>query len=130
MARRLTNSDIKKIIESINSWPSQNKLTWEGLCDHVSKKIGKRPTRQSLYMHKDIVDAYEEKKGTVKMKSKCQVRPANLKVAAERIERLVTKIEEHAKTINNQQEYISKLLVFCSRYNIRESDLKFELELL
>lgn len=130
MARRLTNNDKKKIIESINTWSITDKMTWEGLCDHVVKKIGKRPTRQSLYMHKDIVDAYEEKKGTVKTKSKCQVRPANLKVAAERIERLETKIEEHAKTINNQQEYISKLLVFCSRYNIRESDLKFELELL
>lgn len=130
MARRLTNSDIKKIIESINTWSLSNKITWEGLCDHVAKKIGKRPTRQSLYMHKDIVEAYEGKKGLARIKSKSHVRPANLKVAAERIERLETKIEQHAKTINNQQEYISKLLVFCSRYNIRESDLKFELELL
>lgn len=124
MARRLTNYDIKTIIESINAWSSQKKLTWEGLCDSVAKKIGKRPTRQSLYMHKGIVEAYESKKGLVRSKSKSHVRPANLKVAAERIERLETKIEAHEKTINSQREYITKLLIFCSKYNIRESDLK------
>ncbi|WP_394517299.1 hypothetical protein [Pantoea sp. SGAir0175] len=124
MARRLTNNDKRKIIDSINSWSLSDKITWEGLCDSVTKKIGRRPTRQALYMHKDIVGAFEVKKDVIKSKLKCQVRPGNLQVAAERIERLEKKLEDSAKTIDAQREYINKLLFFCGKHNIRESDVK------
>lgn len=124
MARRLTNNDKRKIIESINSWSLSDKITWEGLCDSVTMKIGRRPTRQALYMHKDIVGAFEVKKDVIKSKLKCQVRPGNLQVAAERIERLEKKLEDSAKTIDAQREYINKLLFFCGKHNIRESDVK------
>jgi len=124
MARRLTKNDKRKIIESINSWSLSDKITWEGLCDSVIKKIGRRPTRQALYMHKDIVGAFEVKKDVIKSKLKCQVRPGNLQVAAERIERLEKKLEDSAKTIDAQREYINKLLFFCGKHNIRESDVK------
>ncbi|MDY0900062.1 hypothetical protein [Pantoea agglomerans] len=123
MARRITNNDKRKIIESINSWSLPDKITWERLCDSVTKKIGRRPTRQALYMHKDIVSAFEVKKGIIKSKLKCQVRPGNLQVAAERIERLEKKIEDSDKIIDAQREYINKLLLFCSRHNIRECDV-------
>lgn len=125
MARILTTNDKRKIIESIKSWSSPNKMTWEGLCDSVAKKIGRRPTRQSLYMHKDIVTAYEEKKGVLKTKNEFKVRPANLKAAAERIERLESKIEEHVKTINVQREYMIDLFKACVACGVQESDLKF-----
>ncbi|MFP1960857.1 hypothetical protein [Lonsdalea quercina] len=93
MARRLTNNDKRKIIESINSWSLPDKITWEGLCDSVTKKIGRRPTRQALYMHKDIVTAFEVKKGIIKSKLKCQVRPGNLQVAARGLNGLKRKLK-------------------------------------
>lgn len=60
MAKHLTQLDINKIKNTIHTW--DGKLTWDLLCESLKKIIGKKPTRQSLNMHKDIADVYLLKK--------------------------------------------------------------------
>lgn len=56
MARHLNKNDIAIIINVIVQW-DEDKITWDGICETVESLIGKKPTRQSLNMNKDIVAA-------------------------------------------------------------------------
>jgi hypothetical protein len=42
---------MKKIVNVINNWSIDEKLTWDALCDKLVRIIGKRPSRQSLSSH-------------------------------------------------------------------------------
>ena len=101
MAKHLSSLDEKNIIHVINIWPHNQKLTWEALCDEVTLIIGKRPTRQSLSSHPLIAEVFNEKKVKIKRGDKEIVKPANLKIAAQRIKRLQAEVESLTK-INNK----------------------------
>jgi hypothetical protein len=101
MAKHLSRLDEKNIIHVINIWPHNQKLTWEALCDEVTLIIGKRPTRQSLSSHSLIAEVFNEKKVKIKRGDKEIVKPANLKIAAQRIKRLQAEVESLTK-INNK----------------------------
>jgi len=101
MAKHLSRLDEKNIIHVINIWPHNQKLTWEALCDEVTLIIGKRPTRQSLSSHSLISEVFNEKKVKIKRGDKEIVKPANLKIAAQRIKRLQAEVESLTK-INNK----------------------------
>lgn len=62
MAKHLSRLDQKNIIDVINVWPHNEKLSWEALCDEVTLLVGKRPTRQSLSSHTLIAEVFNEKK--------------------------------------------------------------------
>lgn len=101
MAKHLSRLDEKNIIHVINIWPHNQKLTWEALCDEVTLIIGKRPTRQSLSNHSLIAEVFNAKKVKIKRGDKEIVKPANLKIAAQRIKRLQAEVESLTK-INNK----------------------------
>ena len=86
MAKHLTRKDINRIKSTIQTW--NGKLTWDSLCESVKPHIGKKPTRQSLSMHKAIVNAYLLKKERLKIDNKPLKKPANLRIAAQRIKNL------------------------------------------
>lgn len=107
MAKHLTNKDLQIIINSIAGWQSssQGKFTWENLCDSVTELLGKRPTRQSLSQHKEIVRAFEIQKKSIKSGS-CEVkRPANLNIASQQIKNLQLKnesLKEEVRVLKQQ----------------------------
>lgn len=83
MAKHLTNKELQIIINSIAGWQSlrQGKFTWENLCDSVTELQGKKPTRQSLRQHKEIVRNFELQKKNIKSGASEVKRPANLNIA-------------------------------------------------
>jgi hypothetical protein len=84
--------DIEAILSIIHGNQS-NKITWEGVCEAAENVIGKKPTRQSLYSHESIKEAFKSKKSTLKTKGLSNPRPSNLNAAADRIARLQSENE-------------------------------------
>ncbi|MHA7594892.1 hypothetical protein ACX8ZY_06390 [Pantoea sp. XAF26B01_ASV70] len=106
MAKHLDNKDINIIKNTIAGWDSEKsgKLSWEYLCDRLEPLIGKRPTRQSLGLHKDIVMAFNIKKKNIKSGNDEEKRPANLKMASQRISNLEFKNKVLAEEIRSLEE--------------------------
>ena len=104
MARHLNKNDIAIIINVIVQW-DEDKITWDGICAAVESLIGKKPTRQSLNMNKDIVAAYQIRKKGIRATDNAIRRPANLKIAAARIaslEKQLYHLEEINKNLKEQ----------------------------
>lgn len=114
MAKHLTKEDIQSIINIIAGWDSNKlgKLTWEALCDYSADVIWKRPTRQSLSCHSDIVAAFSVKKNSIKSGLSNLKRPANLNVAAQHIRNIETK-----KSIIEEQYRELKQMMVLWQYN-------------
>lgn len=93
MAKHLKSNDVKAIINTIYGW-SDTKLTWDRLCISITDLVGKKPTRQSLYDHKDIVSAFLSKKNELKLSPQKIARPASLKQAAQRIKNLESRVKD------------------------------------
>lgn len=107
MAKHLDNKDISIIKNKIAGWDIEKsgKLSWEYLCDRLEPLIGKRPTRQSLGLHKDIVIAFNLKKKNIKPGNNEEKRPANLKIASQRIRNLELKnkiLEEELRSLQER----------------------------
>ena len=104
MAKHLNRNDIDTIINTIIVWDS-DKITWDEICNAVEPLIGKKPTRQSLNMNKDIVEAYQNRKKGIRATDNEVRKPANLKIAAARIanlEKRVHHLEEQNKNLKEQ----------------------------
>lgn len=86
MAKHLTSKDIVILTQLLDAW--EGKLTWEALCEEGAKLIGTRPTRQTLNTHKQIKNAYLNRKEQLKSGSTPSKRPASLTIAEQRIRRL------------------------------------------
>ncbi|WP_174871279.1 hypothetical protein [Pectobacterium polaris] len=102
MAKHLTSADITIIKKILHVW--KGKLTWEALCIEVAPSIGKKPTRQSLNMHEDIVAAYLMKKKTIQASRIVLKKPASLKIAAQRIRHLENSMEILEQQNNRYKE--------------------------
>ena len=55
-SKNLSDADIAKIVEILDGWSS--KLSWEALLDKVEGELHLRYTRQTLYAHAEIADAF------------------------------------------------------------------------
>lgn len=96
MAQHLTDKDIENIVELLDYWPLDQKLTWERLCQAIELQLElvPAPTRQTLQKYVRIKTAYDQcKKPQVsKVKSNAtQKLPASLKIAQTKIEALEVK---------------------------------------
>ena len=59
MTRHLSKSDRKAIIDIIDGWPPETRLTWQRLIDRIDDRLGIHPTRQTLDRHAEIKLAYQ-----------------------------------------------------------------------
>lgn len=123
MAKHLNNKDISIIKNTIAGWDSEKsgKLSWEYLCDRLEPLIGKRPTRQSLGLHKDIVMAFNIKKKNIKSGNDEEKRPANLKIASQRIRNLELKNKILEEELRSLQE---RFVVW--QFNATQHGISFE----
>lgn len=93
MAKHLKEADVDAIVDIIRGW-SNEKLTWDQICEAAAKVIGKTPTRQTLNAHAQIKDAYKARKAGVKVHGVRTGMPSSLAAAAQRIARLQTENDE------------------------------------
>ncbi|MGE8598797.1 MAG: hypothetical protein ACN6N2_05445 [Acinetobacter calcoaceticus] len=103
MAQHLTDQNIQDIVEILDYWSPNEKLTWERLCKaiEVQLELVPSPTRQTLQKFSRIKSAYDlGKKSPTALrnsKAKQQKLPASLKIAQMKIEALECKLERLEK---------------------------------
>ena len=127
MAKHVTDEDVKEIVEILDAWPLDEKLTWEKLCEVVGSQLEfeKPPTRQTLQKFVRIKNAfldvknYASEKYTVKKKKPL---PASLKIAAKRIETLERQNERLEK---ENRQLLEQFVTW--QYNAYRHGLKIEM---
>ncbi|EON2890818.1 hypothetical protein ACNDCI_000561 [Escherichia coli] len=117
MAKHINGYHEKKIVDVINTWSIDEKLTWNALCDRLVRVIGKRPSRQSLSCHVRIAESFNVKKTTIKSGVIHTVKPANLKVASQRIKRLEAE-NEALKALN--ERYLEQFKVWLYNAHLKQ----------
>lgn len=117
MAKHINGYHEKKIVDLINTWSIDEKLTWDALCDRLVRIIGKRPSRQSLSSHVRIAESFSVKKATIKSGAIHTVKPANLKVASQRIRRLEAE-NEALKALN--ERYLEQFKVWLYNAHLKQ----------
>lgn len=97
MAQHLTDKDIENIVELLDYWPLDEKLTWERLCKAIELQLElvPAPTRQTLQKYARIKNAYDQCKKPSKYLNininQTRKLPASLKIAQTKIEALEAK---------------------------------------
>ncbi|MBF7682597.1 hypothetical protein I2F27_04525 [Acinetobacter sp. B5B] len=103
MAQHLTDKDIENIVEILDYWPIDEKLTWDRLCKAIEIQLEfvPAPTRQTLQKYARIKNAFDlgKKSPTARLIiSKTQEKlPASLKIAQSRINALESKLDRLEK---------------------------------
>ena len=98
MAQHLSNQDIENIVEVLDYWPIEEKLTWERLCKAIEGQLElvPAPTRQTLQKYVRIKSAYDQGKRSpaarLKTAQNRQKLPASLKIAQAKIDAMEVKI--------------------------------------
>lgn len=126
MAKHLSKFDVAAIINIIYGWDGA-KITWEGICDAASEVVGKRPTRQSLNQHDEIVNAYSAKKTKLKVSGPLVAKPSSLTVAASRIRNLESKISDLQLQNAALLEYLTLLQYNAYKRGMTEGELTIPL---
>ena len=97
MAQHLTDKDIENIVELLDYWSLDEKLTWERLCKAIELQLEfvPAPTRQTLQKYARIKNAYDQSKKPSKAlnvnTNKTNKLPASLKIAQTKIQALEAK---------------------------------------
>lgn len=86
-SKNLGDSDVKKIVEMLDGW--SGKLTWALLIDAIELRLFNCYTRQALFRHERIRNAYELKKNEVSIQGKVRpVKSHQFQIASDRIAKL------------------------------------------
>ena len=93
MAKHLNDDDVKSIANLIRDW-SKDKLTWGNLCRKCEELFGVTATRQTLFAHKKIREAYSARKRHISRDGVRTPMPSSLAFAAGRLARQQALIEE------------------------------------
>jgi len=126
MAKHLSKFDVAAIVNIIYGWEGA-KITWEGVCDAVADVVGKRPTRQSLNDHKEIVSAYTASKAKLKHSEPLIAKPSSLTVAANRIRNLENKVSDLQLQNAALLEYLTLLQYNAYKKGMTEGELTIPL---
>ena len=84
MARHLSSRNCEAIVDIIDGWPAETKLTWQRLIDQIGNRLGIHPTRQTLNRHADIKHAYQCRKNNT---PQVQLSPSE-RILREQVEQL------------------------------------------
>lgn len=104
MSKKLTNKEKILIINTIIGW-SEPRITWKELCDECSTFLEHKPSRQTLSYHKDINEAFRNKKNGIKCNQNNFRKPSSLAIASQRIFNLESKnrlLEEENRNLKQQ----------------------------
>lgn len=100
-SKNLGDAEIKQIVEILDGW--SDKLTWDLLINAIELRVFSRYTRQALYKHERIRNAFELKKSELSEGGKGVPRVASpqLQIALDRIARLESE-NRRLESENNQ----------------------------
>lgn len=89
MSKKFSDQDIRFILEKINGWEGKD-ITWDLICDSLIAYFCKRPTRQALSRHPEIIYAYKNIKGRKQAVVEYVKKPQSIAYAANRIVKLTS----------------------------------------
>tara|TARA_R110001583_G_C5663015_1_gene409841 strand:+ start:5314 stop:5718 length:405 start_codon:yes stop_codon:yes gene_type:complete len=122
MARHLTDQDISNVVEILDDWPTDSKLSWERLVEAVDHELKFTTTRQTLQKQKRIKTTFNEVKNIVSGSKSVKAKiPPSLKVAAERLERQERTI---ARLERENQKFLEQFHVWL--YNAHRFGINIE----
>ena len=96
MARHLSSRNCEAIVDIIDGWPAETKLTWQRLIDQIGNRLGIHPTRQTLNRHADIKHAYQCRKNNT---PQVQLSPSE-RILREQVEQLTAKNSRFSAQVN------------------------------
>lgn len=126
MSKHLKPKDITAIVELIRGWTG-NKLTWELVCDIVAPLIQDTVTRQTLNSHLDIKSAFVAKKKGLRSHGPRTAVPSSLAVAAQRIARQQSTLDEQRSLISRLYEDRTKWQYNAYKHGMTEEQLNEQL---
>jgi hypothetical protein len=126
LAKHLTERDVDAIVEIIRGWRS-DRLTWEQICESAVAVVGAKTTRQTLNAHPAIKAAYTAKKAGLEVHGPRTSMPSSLAVAAQRIARQQSVIDELKATNSRLLEQFVKWQYNACKHGLKEYQLNEEL---
>lgn len=126
MAKHLSTSNVAAIVNVIHGWEG-SQITWEGICAAVVDLVGKRPSRQSLNSHREIVSAYTARKSKLKNAEPLIAKPSSLTTAAHRIRNLESKVADLQLQTAALLEYLTLLQYNAYKRGMTEGELTIPL---
>ncbi|MDE1237611.1 hypothetical protein [Vibrio aestuarianus] len=113
MAKHLSDKDIADIVELIDSWHFDVKLTWDKLCEQMQSRLRLEHTRQTIQGYHRIKKAFNDKKINLRGGGgKAPKTPASLSIAANKIAKLEA---ENARLKRENSELLSQFVTW--QYN-------------
>ncbi|MCU8010054.1 hypothetical protein L5M11_21420 [Shewanella sp. SM87] len=126
MARHLTDKDIADVVEILDEWPVDAKLSWDRLVEAVEHDLKFQTTRQTLQKQVRIKSAFGEVKaivsGRTTNKDKISL-PPSLRIASERLEKKDREITRLKRENQQLLEQFHVWLYNASRMNVRIEEL-------
>lgn len=123
MAKHLNDKDIMDIVEILDDWPTDSKLTLGKFVEAVEHECKFKTTRQTLMSKSRIETAYNEVKGIVSGQAKASTPkfPPSLKIAGERLEKKDRKI---ARLERENEQLLEQFQVWL--YNASINNISIE----
>jgi predicted nuclease with TOPRIM domain len=125
MAKHLTDKDIANVVEILDEWPAESKLTWDKLVDAVEHEYKFKTTRQTLQNPTRIKIAFKEVKKLISgnLTTNNKSLPPSLKIAAARLEKYENKIERLEFENQKLLEQFHVWLYNANRFGIKIEQL-------
>ncbi|AZG34588.1 hypothetical protein [Shewanella psychromarinicola] len=125
MAKHLTDKDISNVVETLDDWPVDSKLSWDRLVEAVKHEHKIETTRQTLQKQIRIKTAFHEVKGIVsgKVLSSRPKLPPSLKIASERLETQKRTIERLERENRQLLEQFHVWLYNAHRFGVKVEQL-------
>lgn len=122
MDKRLREQDIAAIVDLIRGW-KKDKITWEMICTASGKILTGIPTRQALQAHKPIKEAYLAKRDNLKVRDENLSHPSSLSIAAQRINRQQSIIDELTRRNHALLEQFVRWQYNAYKHGLKEHQL-------
>lgn len=99
--KHIKPAEVQAIVTAIRGW-SKEKFSWAEVCEACAPILGYKPSRQGLFAHQAISDAFDARKKRRRIApNDTAPKPSSLAVAAKRIEQ--SKAENAELTLQNDR---------------------------
>lgn len=126
MARHLTDKDINDIVDLLDEWPLDSKLTWELLVAAIKDSLNLTTTRQTIQKQVRVKEAFKEVKDIISSGARGISKRASvpsLKVAQERLDTKERKIERLERENRQLLEQFVRWVYNASLYGVTPEQL-------
>jgi hypothetical protein len=115
---------IKKIAKTIRSWPSNERLSWEAICQSSKLYLDYIPTRQTLSTKSILSFEYKTKKEEIRAKTKkTPNQPKNMATAVHKIQQLEKDISSLEFQNSMLHEILQRMIYNSALHNISKVEL-------